>query len=291
MNDILFHMHIMWYEYKMVPEALNSLYNALQYSKNNPKINICLNYQTYLETPIEGTPEDMFNEILDHPIFKIANITKKTNDEPFYGIGDWRREQYNENGYTVWGESDCIMPYDLFYILENLKIDHPHILSFSSRKMWDSSWREVEFIGLEKYSYEDMDEKCPPNFHFNGTVLDQETLDSINDKQGDICITKIDKIKFDGALFTLSSGLPTPFIAPGQQLTNEDFCAQQYFQYLNIPQYHIKNRLKGHNGYHPLKRVNTHENKMIGHRSENSFVEIAEKSKQAMYKFLQEKIK
>lgn len=284
-------MHIMWYEYKMVPEALDSLYNALQYSKNNPKINICLNYQTYLETPIEGTPEDMFNEILDHPVFKIANVIKKTNEESFYGIGDWRREQYNQNGYTVWGESDCIMPYDLFYILENLKIDHPHILSFSSRKMWDYTWSEVEFTGLDKYSYEDMDQTCPSEFHFNGCVLDQKTLDLINDKEGDVRIIKIDKVKFDGALFTLSKGIPTPFIAPGQQLTNEDFCAQQYFQYLNIPQYHIKNRMKGHNGYHPLKRMNTYENKMIGHRSEESFTKIAERSKEAMYKFLQEKIK
>lgn len=274
----------------MVPEALDSLYNAVKFASNVPKINICLNHQTYLETPIEGTPKDMFEEILGHPVFDIANVTIKTDDDPLYNIGDWRREQYSDEGYTMWGESDCIIPYDTFYILENLHIPHPHILSFASRKMWDNTWSEVEFVGLDKYSYKDMDETCPKDLHFNGTILNQKRLDEINDEQGDIEIVKLNKVKFDGAMFTLSPGLPTPFIAPGQHITHEDFCAQIYFQFLNIPQYHIKNRLKGHNGYHPLKRMNTYDKNMVGHRSDLKFSDVAERSKQAMNKFLQQKI-
>lgn len=292
MKKVLFQMHIMWYEYKMVPEALDSLYNAMQYASKKPIINICLNHQTYLEKPIDGTPADMFSEITSHPVFQFANVIEKTDSEPFYGIGDWRREQYNPvDGYTMWGESDCIIPYDTFYILENIKIHHPHILTFSSRKMWDETWSEVEFIGLDKYSYADMDQTCPTELRFNGAVLSQAQLDEINDAEGDVKISRVERIKFDGAMFTLSAGLPTPFIAPGQQITHEDFCAQQYFQYLRIPQYHIKNRMKGHNGYHPLKRMNTYDKNMVGHRSDLKFSDVAERSKAAMIRFLQEKIK
>lgn len=291
MKNNLFHMHIMWYEAKMVIEALDSLQNALQYSKYSTTINICLNTQTYLEKPIEGTSKEMFSEVEKHPVLQKANVIYKTDDEPFYGIGDWRREQYSNEGYTVWGESDCIIPYDLFYILENLDIPNPHVLTFGSRKMWDASWKEVEFIGLDKYSYEDMDKTCPTEYHFNGCVLNQEKLDEINDAVGNPIIIPINTIKFDGALLTLSPGLPTPFIAPGQQITHEDLCMMYYFNYLKIPQYHVKNRMKGHNGYHPLKRTNTYNKNMVGHRSENEFLKIAESSKQAMYKFLQEKMR
>lgn len=296
MNKILFHMHIMWYETKMVIESLDSLANALKYAKNNPQINICLNHQTHLERPIDGSPADMFAEILNHPIFEIANVFEKTDSEPFYGIGDWRREQYNQHeGYTVWGESDCIYPYDTFYILENIKINHPHILTFGCRLMWDDTWREVEFIGLDQYRYEDYtswtDHKtCPSELRYNGCVLTQEMLDNINDAQGDIDIIKLQKPKFDGALLALSAGLPTPFIAPNQQITHEDFCAQLYFDYLGIPQYHVKNRLKGENKMHPLKRMNTHDKEMAGAaRSDDKFKIIADRSKKAMYEFLNEK--
>lgn len=285
-------MHVMWYEYKMVPEAFDSILNALQYVKGTPEINICLNHQTYIETPIQDTPADMFAEILDHPIFKIANVTIKTDAEPFYNIGDWRREQYNQTeGYTMWGESDCIYPYDTFYILENLQINHPHILTFSSRKMWDETWKEVEFIGLDKYSYVDCDQTCPQEMlHHDRNIMTQARLDEINDAQGDINIIQLNRVKFDGAMLTLSAGLPAPFIAPGQQITHEDFVAQQYFQHLNIPQYHIKNRLKGENKYHPLKRTNTNQKNPAGNRSDLVFNKIAQASQLAMTTFLREKL-
>lgn len=289
MKNIMVNLHIMWYEYKMVPEALDSLYNAIQYAKNVPEIRICLNEQTYLERPIDGTPREMFDEIMGHPIFKIAKVIRKTNDDPLYNIGDWRREQYNsDDGYTVWGESDCVMPYDFFYILENFQINYPHILTFSTRKMWDSTWDEVEFVGLDKHDRVTMDQTLPPELRDNGTniILTQETIDRINDEQGDVDIIRVNRVKFDGALVCLSGGLPHPFIAPEQRLTHEDFCAQIFFQMHNIPQFHVKNRLKGHNAYHPLKRQNTLDKEKVGHRFDIKFEEVAKSSRQSMENFL-----
>ena len=59
----------------------------------------------------------MFKKFLNHPVLENTTLIHKTDKDNFYNIGDWRREQYNEYGYTIWGESDCLMPDDMFYIL------------------------------------------------------------------------------------------------------------------------------------------------------------------------------
>ena len=180
----IFQMHVMWYESEMMNETIDSLSNALQYAKGKVDIEICLNSQTYLEKPEKGEASDMFHSFQNHPIMEIANITYKTDEDPFYNIADWRRDKYNQNGYTVWGESDCLLPYDLFFILEQLQLTgqfiDPHTLSFSSRKMWDDSWSEVEFDGLEKYTYKELLHKP---LHRKKRIT-QEELDEINEKQG-----------------------------------------------------------------------------------------------------------
>ena len=62
---ILYQQHIMWYESKMLNETLDSLQLALQYSTLPVDLKFCLNSQTYLEQPIQGSPEDMFEEFLN----------------------------------------------------------------------------------------------------------------------------------------------------------------------------------------------------------------------------------
>ena len=275
-----FQMHVMWYESRMLGKTLDSLQNALQYANGEVGIQICLNGQTYLERPIEGTPEDMFQEFIRHPVLKNANIVRKTDDDPFYNIADWRREVYSKEGYTVCGESDCLIPYDLFFILENLQLGgqllDPHTLSLSSRKMWDNTWEEVEFNGLEKYTYQELE----GNPLHRKTTIDQETLDEINDEQDSPEIVLLNKNKVDGALFILSEGIDQ-FIPDDMHFAREDTCTQLFLEYNNIPQYHIKNRLKGHNYIHPLKRLNTKES-----RDTSLWKKFEQKSINAMNKFL-----
>ena len=116
-------MHIMWYESAMIEETLDSLTNALSYEQTNDvKIKLCLNAQTYIEKPKMGKPREMFDMFLHHPIIKQSEIIYKTDDDSFYNIGDWRRETYDHNcKYTCWGESDCILPKEYFYILKNAR--------------------------------------------------------------------------------------------------------------------------------------------------------------------------
>jgi hypothetical protein len=285
MDKILYQQHIMWYESKMINETLDSLQLSLEHSSLPVKLKFCLNSQTYLEKPIEGKSKDMFNEFIDHPILKNAEIIYKTDNDPFYNIGDWRREIYsNEYKYTVWGESDCLIPEDYFYILSNININEPHILSLASRKCWDKTWNIVEHDDLKHFHEVDMNN---PSFKIEYfpfryfDIINQNKLNEFNLKGGDINIKKLSLIKIDGSLLTLSNYLPTPFISPEMSFVREDYCAQQFFQIKGIPQYLISNRIKGHNYFHPLKRTNTSST-----RNDDEYKILEQKNINAMNKFL-----
>ena len=137
---ILYQQHIMWYESEMLNETLDSLQIALKYSTLPIDLEFCLNSQTYIETPIKGKPEDMFEKFKNHPILKNAKIIYKTDNDPFYNIGDWRREIYsNKHKYTVWGESDCLVPHQA-----NIRIIN------SAAKRLKLGMDKV-FVNVEKY--------------------------------------------------------------------------------------------------------------------------------------------
>ena len=53
-NKILYTLHVMWYESKMLNETLDSLQMAIDNSSIPVDIMICLNSQTYIEKPDEG---------------------------------------------------------------------------------------------------------------------------------------------------------------------------------------------------------------------------------------------
>jgi hypothetical protein len=278
---ILYQQHIMWYESKMINETLDSLQIALQYSSLPVILEFCLNSQTYIESPIKGETKDMFQEFINHPVLKNAKITYKTNGDPFYNIGDWRREIYsNKCKYTVWGESDCLIPEDYFYILSNLEIDGPHIVSLASRKMGDDTWGVVEFDSIESYkrSWPKRNESIPFPL-FARDYIDYESLNEINNK-GDIKIIKNDIPKIDGALLALSPNLPQ-FIPNDLHFAREDYCANLIFIKNNIPQYIIKNRIKGHNYNHHLKRTNT-----LDTRENNSYKQYETQSYISIQNFI-----
>jgi hypothetical protein len=285
MDKILYQQHIMWYESEMINETLNSLQSSLQYCSLPVDLKFCLNSQTYLEKPIKGKSEDMFKIFLDHPILKKAEIIYKTNNDPFYNIGDWRREIYsNDFKYTIWGESDCLIPEDYFYILSNIKIEEPHVLSLASRKCWDETWTIVEHNDLKSLHKVDMNNPTFKLEYFPFRYFDninQTQLNEFNSKGEEIKIKKLPVVKIDGSLLTLSKNLPTPFISPEMNFVREDYCAQLFFQIKNIPQYLISNRIKGHNYFHPLKRTNTSST-----RDDSKYKILEQKNINAMNKFL-----
>jgi hypothetical protein len=278
-NNIVFTMHIMWYESLMINETLDSLVEALHFANIPIELNFCFNSQTYLEKPLIGKPEEMFEKFKNHSIFKNYNIkiVHKTDKEPFYNIADWRREQYYpESRYTVWGESDTLVPKDFFYILQNVEISEPHLLSFSSRKMWDETWKEVEHVKVK----EDNRPHTELGILSCGEYINYKQLCEINENN-DIQIVQISTPKIDGALLSLSNNLPSPFLPLDMHFHGEDTCVAMFFRHHNIPQYNVMNRIKGHNYNHPLKRTNTNNT-----RDENTFKEYHRNSIDSMQRFL-----
>lgn len=277
-------MHIMWYESAMIPETFDSIKLALDTFVGDVKIKLCLNSQTYIEKPSEGVPEKMFEVFKDHPIMKIAEITYKTDNDEFYNIGDWRRDVYDPSSkYTVWGESDCLLPYDFFCILNEFNApENPSLLTFSSRKMWDDSWTCVEHSDLRKVLWKNGDVKphIPKGLMLNEQI-DQKFLDEYNDRFEQILIEKLPVVKIDGALLSISGGINEKFIPSDMHFAREDTCASYFFAYKRIPQYHVATRIKGHNYNHTSKRTNT-----LATRKDDVYKKYESDSSNAMMRFV-----
>jgi hypothetical protein len=272
----------MWYESKMMKETLDSIMIASKYITTEIQYKFCLNEQTFIETPIEGKPSDMFQEFLNHSFFSVNNVEfiHKTNEDGFYNIGDFRREYYgNEYKYTIWGESDTLVPMHYFFILDKLNIEEPHILSISSRKMWDQTWKPVEHESIQNIEFLELDKHLRCSEYISLDKLNTFNIKELENDEINIKLLKNKKI--DGSLLALSANLPTPFISPEQHFVREDTCAERFFEIKGIPQYHICNLLKGHNYEHPLKRTNT-----LQTRDDLVFKKYADESEKKMIEFL-----
>lgn len=290
---ILFQLHHMWYESEMIEECWDSIIHALE---NTPEIkvsfNICFNLQTYLEVPTDRRSLNLFEKFKNHKLVENykPKFIFKTDEDSFYNIGDWRREVYDSSAkYTVWGESDTIIPKDFFYILDKLDLNFTHLLTFAGRPMWDNSWDIVTHESLLGYSKPcqcqgdhrtDCIELLEPPFKYKD-YINQEDLDKFNDKSDDIKIQQV-PLKIDGSLVCISKNFETPFIAPEMHFVREDTCLENFCRIKNIPQLCVINRMKGHNYWHPKKRTGTNST-----RNDKIFKQYSEQSIQSMNNFLQ----
>ena len=289
---ILFQLHHMWYESSMIDECWHSILRALRAAPDvDVKIKICFNYQTYIEQPTTSGHKLMLDKWDSHPLMQDykPELVLKTDDDPFYNIADWRREVYDpEAKYTVWGESDTIIPRDFFAILDQVEIDQPHVLTFAGRPMWDNTWDVVTHEKLQGYSKpcqcgdthkDDCIELLESPWKYKD-YINQEQLDKFNEESGDIKIQQV-PLKIDGSLVCISKDFETPFIAPGMHFVREDTCFEQFCRVKNIPQVCVTTRLKGHNYWHPNKRVGTNST-----RNDEVFKAYAQDSQMAMTQFL-----
>lgn len=296
---IVYQVHHMWYEANMIDECWDSVLQAArQVSKEDVEFHICFNAQTYVESPEEDTnPKSLFDKFAGHPLIQDYNVVIdiKTDEHPFYNIADWRREVYNPQAdYTVWGETDTVIPKDTFLILKELAktkaLPDKHVLTFAGRPMYDNSWDIVthpEFQGYSKPC------QCPPKNHKDDCLelleapwkykdyLDQKTLDEFNSKQGNVEVVGLPDLKIDGSTVCISGNHETPFIAPGMHFVREDTCFEHVCRIKKIPQFLIKNRLKAHNYWHPKKRIGTKST-----RDDEVFKKYAAESQAAMMHFL-----
>ena len=253
-------MHVMWFETEMALESLRSVKLAQKNTSLNVKIKLCFNCQTYYDTPINGDSKSMFDILLSDDYIKNCEIIWKTNEDPFYNVGDWRRECYDENNITVWGEADCLVPETYFYYIENIfsndHIKYPYVLSIKQKKMWDDSWKPTEHETLQKLTLDEV--RALDNCFVTGEgSLSLDKLNNFNNSFNDKHeVILSNYYKGDGALVCLSPQMPRPFIANDIHMCGEDTYFYNFIQIKKVPLYNISYYLKGHNTGHLKKRMN-----------------------------------
>ena len=269
--------HVMWFEIEMYNDFINGMVNLLETveNKENVTIDLCFNMLEHFE-------KVDWDKIKKHELmikFKkgvatlesmgyIVNQEIKDGDE-FYFHADYRRDlNYNyckKVDYVVWGETDSFFPREAFQVIESLsrytdeQNIHRYLLSFSDRKMWDSSWdplvhvdyRDVEFIDDDKGHLNPNQAKSP---------MAIDVMNEINAKaNGEFDFGMIRQPKISGACLVLSSDLIKSGVnIPPCLLYNDDeglsimaykLMNQNYIQFV------CENVLHVHARRHPQKRM------------------------------------
>jgi hypothetical protein len=260
---ILYQMHVVWFETEMALETIQSIKAAIKNTNLKVKVKLCFNKQTRFDIPVGKSIDEMFTELLNDDLVKQSEIVWKTDEDDFYNIGDWRRECYDPNNITIWGETDCLVPDTYFGYIENIFASnqtYPFVVTIKQKKMWDASWTPTEHEAFQQFSLEQV-RSINNKFVTGEGFLSLADLNKFNEsfnESHNLVVTNC--YKGDGALVCLSPNMPTPFIAPKLQLMGEDTYFFNYCQLKQIPLYNISYYLKGHNTAHPLKRTNHFRN-------------------------------
>jgi hypothetical protein len=164
----------------------------------------------------------------------------------------------------MWGETDSFFPKEAFQVIETLSEYtkeqnlHRYLLSFSDRKMWDSSWDSLVHVDYEHLEFID-DDKGHLNPNQAKSPMSIEKMNEINAKVDEFDLTYITKPKISGACLVLSSDLIKSGVnIPSCLLYNDDeglsimcekLMGEKFIQFI------CKNILHVHARRHPDKRL------------------------------------
>lgn len=274
---------IQWYEVDMIHEYFNSLLTAIDcYDKTSVMIDITLCTNTTLEQPIEDV-SNISQPIIDqiHSIWgKDYNIKWNITDM-LYTIADYRRD-FNDKycdqvDVLVWGESDMLVPKQLFISIDLLHQQQSHqtpkyIATFAICKMWDNSWKPLEHPSFTDKPFIEGDDKNWWNIPY---TMNEQEMNSFNDTVDDLDIKLIYPHKFNGCGLVISSEV----IKSGVNIPRSSFFIHEDTSFMimlhkilgDIPQYHFGNILLVHNRKHKNKR------KYVNGESDSDYIDIKRK--------------
>ena len=277
-NTYIIGCHVMFYEIEMIEEYFKSVRLALEEVENPEKVRVdlLLNISEYFEeceseTKLKEIEEKFKGLVVSYFAwygnFKYDIYSK--NDKP-YTMANYRRELNNKGvdyDFTIWGESDCLLPRELFVTLEQIS-EHAksnninrYITTFGVRKMWDDSWKVLEHNKFtDAPFYEMSDPKALTEQSSIRYTMSQQEMDNINDEVDQLDVRLISHPKFDGSgliisrdLLMTGANLPPAVYMNGDDSAFLQSCLLHMGQ--NYRQFVIKNVLKVHNRNHPKKRL------------------------------------
>ncbi len=256
---------IQWYECDIIEEYMDSLQEAINEYDGEVIVDFTLCRTTELEKCIS---DEQLTECCYKIRYAIENrkwhkCFNETGD--LYTIADYRREfnsKYCDKAdVLIWGESDAILPKQMFVILDNLhqmslQNNNPKYLAFfGTCKMWDESWKQLEHPDFTDKPFIDGDEKNWWSLRYDMT---KDEMNDINDKTDELDVRILPQHKFNGCGLVISSEV----IKAGVNIPKSVFFIHEDSAFMfmtnkvlgNIPQYVIKNILLVHNRKHRNKR-------------------------------------
>ena len=268
--------HVMWFEIEMFTDFIDGMINLMETVEDREKviIDLCFNLSQKLEKIDEEKIDEkqllvkFSNEVnrlkAIHP-----NVKWRVQDgDDFYFHADYRRDlNYNyckKVDYIMWGETDSFFPKEAFQVIETLSEYtkeqnlHRYLLSFSDRKMWDSSWDPLVHVDYESHVFVD-DDKGHLNLNQAKSPMSIKKMNEINDKVDEFNFTYVTEPKISGACLVLSSDLIKCGVnVPPCLLYNDDEGLSIMSKQLlgqNFIQFVCKNILHVHARRHPDKRL------------------------------------
>jgi len=274
-NKYVIGTHVMFFEIEMFKDFVDGMVNLLETveNKENVTVDLCFNLSQKLEK-IDTDKIDTTTLItkFEAGVTRISDLgvtveSRIHSGYDFYFHADYRRDlNYNyckKVDYVMWGETDSFFPKEAFDVIETLseytrkQNIHRYLLSFSDRKMWDSSWDPLVHTDYEKLEFID-DEGGHLNPNQAKSQLSIEKMNEINAKAKEFDFTYINKPKISGACLVLSADLIKFGVnIPSCLIYNDDeglsiMCEKLLGQ--NFIQYVCKNVLHVHARRHPQKR-------------------------------------
>jgi len=282
-NKYIIGTHIMFYEIDMAKEHIQSICNALETveNKENVHVELFFNISEYFER-IDTSKTSKEELILKFE--SIASMLPCTVDVKIYDINkpitmvDFRRDlNYNnctKYDYVIWGETDCLLPREMFNALEMIKSYanenniHRYVTTFATRKMWDATWGVLEHVDMIDKPF--IEKKLPDGTlnpevakspHSIRYTMNIDEMNEINSKYDEFDIRVLNHPQFDGSGLILSgdllkNGVNIPHCIMGH-LVDDTAMMQSCKQVMgdSYVQFIVKNILKVHNREHPKKRM------------------------------------
>jgi len=255
---------VQWYECDIIGEYIESLREAMD----------AYDGQVICDFTIVGNQDlekCVSDKQMDECITKIELICNYGNvryTDDLVTISSYRKgfnDDYCEQAdVLVWGESDAILPKQMFTILDNLhqmslQNNNPKYLAFfGTCKMWDKSWKILEHPDFTDKPFVDgVDDK--DDWWSLRYTMNKDEMNNINNKTEELDVRVLPQHKFNGCGLVISSEI----IKAGVNIPKSVFFVHEDTAFMhmtnkvlgNIPQYVIKNILLVHNRKHPLKRM------------------------------------
>jgi len=276
-NKYVIGTHVMFFEIEMYKDFIDGLVNLLETVENrdNVTIDLCFNMSEIVENiDYDKISKDELLGKFYAGVNRIVELgyenvhTGIIEKDEFYFHADYRRDlNYNyckKVDYVMWGETDSFFPKEAFDVIETLSEYtkeqnlHRYLLSFSDRKMWDSSWDPLVHVDYESHVFVD-DDKGHLNPNQAKSPMSIEKMNEINAKAKEFDFTYITKPKISGACLVFSSDLikcgvniPPCLLYnddEGLSIMSERILGNTFIQFI------CKNVLHVHARRHPNKRL------------------------------------